>query len=505
MAATDVIVAIELGSDKIIGIAGKKNIDGSFQLLSVVSEPSSVFIKKGIIYNIDKTASCISSIVKKIESQFKQQTICKIYVGIGGLSMHTERNSEVRHFDVETKISQEHVDRLMDSNLCVPYAEMEILDVVPQEFKVGNKTLVDPVGVLTNSIEANYLNVVAKHTVKQTIESCFNQINLEIAPDGLIVAPLAVAEKLLTTNERKTGCALVDFGADTTTVSVYKNGILRHLAVIPIGSYAINRDICYQQIDEDDAEELKKRFGSACITRTNLRETPEAYTLEERCSIDAELFEEIVEARCFEILENVAYQINLSGYADKLMSGIVLIGGGSNIKHIEEAIRKITHIEKIRIAREAPIEIRGALELKKDGTNCVIAALLANGKENCLCEKEVKSTKYEGLFTDTGESAQDVREKEKQEEIRKREEVAKLARLTKECQELIDEARTLTDKKQFKNALKKLEKARSLNVETLNDEIMKLVSRVNELKKQTGLINTIGEWVKRTANTITED
>lgn len=505
MAATDVIVAIELGSEKVTGIAGNKNFDGSFQLLAVVSEPSSSFIRKGVIYNIDRTASCISGIIKKMESQFKQQTICKVYVGIGGLSMHTERNSEVRHFGVETKISQELVDSLMDSNRCVPYADMEILDVVPQEYKVGNSVLVDPVGVPTNNIEANFLNVVAKHSIKKIVENCFNQINVEIALDGLIVAPLAIAEGLLTANDRRLGCALVDLGADTTTVSVYKNGILRHLAVIPIGSYAINRDLYHQQIDEDDAEELKRRYGSACITRTSVRETSETYTLDDRCSIDAGLFEEIVEARCFEILENVAYQIDLSGYANKLMAGIVLTGGGSNIQHIEEAVRKITRIEKIRIAKEVQFEIRGALGLKKDGTNCAIAALLAKGKENCLCEKKVKTQEYEGLFTETGESAQEVREKEKQDEIRKKKEAEELARLTKECQELIDEARALTDKKEFKNALKKLREAKSRNVESLSDEIKNAENHVNEVKKQTGIFNAISDWVKRTANTITED
>mgnify|MGYP000798773743 CR=1 FL=1 len=136
MAATDFIVAIELGSSKITGIAGKKHADGSIQVLALASENSSDFIRKGVIYNLDKTAQSLTSIIKKLESTLKA-SIGKVYVGIGGQSLRTIRNTEVRHLEEETKISQELIDSIMDSNREVPIIDQEILEVAPQEYKVG--------------------------------------------------------------------------------------------------------------------------------------------------------------------------------------------------------------------------------------------------------------------------------------------------------------------------------------------------------------------------------
>ena len=260
MAATDFIVAIELGSSKITGIAGKKHADGSIQVLALASENSSDFIRKGVIYNLDKTAQSLTSIIKKLESTLKA-SIGKVYVGIGGQSLRTIRNTEVRHLEEETKISQELIDSIMDSNREVPIIDQEILEVAPQEYKVGINLLADPVGVPSDHIEGRFLNIIARSSVKQNIDKCFKQAGIEIA--DYIISPLALANAVLTNSEKRSGCMFIDFGADTTTVSVYKNNILRHLAVIPLGGSNITKDICSQQIEEEDAEELKKKYGNA--------------------------------------------------------------------------------------------------------------------------------------------------------------------------------------------------------------------------------------------------
>ena len=174
MAATDFIVAIELGSSKITGIAGKKHADGSIQVLALASENSSDFIRKGVIYNLDKTAQSLTSIIKKLESTLKA-SIGKVYVGIGGQSLRTIRNTEVRHLEEETKISQELIDSIMDSNREVPIIDQEILEVAPQEYKVGINLLADPVGVPSDHIEGRFLNIIARSSVKQNIDKCFKQ------------------------------------------------------------------------------------------------------------------------------------------------------------------------------------------------------------------------------------------------------------------------------------------------------------------------------------------
>ena len=172
MATTDFIAAIELGSSKIAGIAGKKNSDGSIQVLAYAREDSSSFIRKGVIYNLDKTAQSLTSIINKLEGALNN-SIAKIYVGIGGQSLRTVRNVVSRDLEEETIISQELVDSICDENLEIPLIDMDILDVAPQEYKIGNNLQADPVGVAGSHIEGRFLNIVARASLKKNLERCF--------------------------------------------------------------------------------------------------------------------------------------------------------------------------------------------------------------------------------------------------------------------------------------------------------------------------------------------
>lgn len=219
MATTEFIAAIELSSSKISGIAGKKNSDGSIQVLAYAREDASSFIHKGVIYNIDKTALALTSIINKLESQLNN-SIAKVYVGIGGQSLRTVKNAVSRVLEEEGIISQELVDAISDENLEVPLMDMSVLDVAPQEYKIDNNLQADPVGVAGKRITGNFLNIVARASLKKNLEHSFEQAKVEIA--DLLIAPIALANAVLTESEMRSGCALVDFGADTTTVSVYK-------------------------------------------------------------------------------------------------------------------------------------------------------------------------------------------------------------------------------------------------------------------------------------------
>ncbi len=380
MAVTEFIVAIELGSSSIRGIAGKKHPDGSIEVLALANVSSADFIRKGVIYNIDKTAQGLASIVRKLESALGA-SVEKVYVGLGGQSLHTIHNTEVLHWEEGIKISQKEIDILMDRNREVPIVDREIVEVAPQEYKVGNNLLPDPVGVQTNHIEGHFLNIIARNTLRQNIDTCFQQAEIKIV--DLFISPLELAKVVLTNNEMRSGCTLVDFGADTTTVSVYKNNILRHLAVIPLGGSNITKDICSQQMEEEDAEELKIRYGNAYVgDRENEDESPN-YSLEGKCHINSDMLEDIVEARVNEILDNIGNQIALSGYEGKLQAGAILTGGGVNLKNMEKAFTRRTQIEKVRVAKESHLKLQTSVELKKDGTQNTLIALLAAGKENC--------------------------------------------------------------------------------------------------------------------------
>ena len=539
MAVTDFIVAIELGSSKISGIAGKKLPDGSIQILATASENASGCIRKGVIYNLDKTTQSLTSIIKKLESTLKA-SIGTVYIGVGGQSLRTIRNTEVRHMEEETKISQELIDSLKDSNRNVPIVGHQILGVVPQEYKVGNDLIVDPVGVQTDHIEARFLNIIARNNVKDNVTKCCNSAPFEIAEDAEdLIAPLALADAVLNSSEKRSGCVLVDFGADTTTVSVYKNNILRHLAVIPLGGNNITRDICSQQIEEEDAEALKIRFAQAYIEPKENEDENKSYRLENGTSINAILLEDIVEARLNEILDNVANQIVLSGYDNKLLAGAIITGGGINLKNMEEAFTKRTKIEKLRVAKDTHIVLKG-MEVKKDGTNNTLIALLAAGKENCCLmmpepttrpepvKKAVQSNVIEGqLFTESGESAaaaQEAEERKREQEKadllakqkaekeaqkaaaeaqRQAEEAERKRKV--ECEELIQEAIRLKNAGEYGASKKKLDKARKMRIAEKEETISTIEKEVVRLKSENSFWGNISKRVTKTIETILDE
>lgn len=265
MATTEFIAAIELGSSKITGVAGRKNSDGSMQVLAYAQEDSSTFIRKGVIFNLDKTAQSLTSIINRLEGELKN-SIAKVYVGIGGQSLRTVRNVVSRDLEEEAIISEELVSAIGDENIAIPVVDMDILDVAPQEYKVGNNLQANPVGLVGSHIEGRFLNIVARASVRKNLEHCFQQAKIDIADQ--LIAPLVTANAVLTESERRSGCALIDFGADTTTISVYKNNILRFLTVLPLGGNSITRDITTLQMEEEEAERLKKPMVTRSTKKT---------------------------------------------------------------------------------------------------------------------------------------------------------------------------------------------------------------------------------------------
>ena len=388
MATTDFIAAVELGSSKITGIAGKKNSDGSIQVLAYAREEAAGAIHKGTIYNIDKTAVALKTIINKLEAQL-DNSIAKVYVGIGGRSLRTVENVVKRTLDEESIIKQELVDSICDENLEVPLADMCVLDVAPQEYKIDNSLQTEPVGVTGRSITGHFLNIIARASLKKNLEQSFQQARVEIA--DMVIAPEALAKAVLTENERRAGCALVDFGAETTTVIIYKNNILRSLNVLPLGGSTITQDITSLQLEEKEAEDLKLKYGDALYEEEEEQESAPTCLTEEGRSIALNELNNVIGARAEEILANVWNLIQLSGYEDKLLSGIVLTGGGANLKHLEEAFRKTSKAEKAKVARFVNIPVHGLSEaLKKDGMQNTLLALLASGNENCCLQETPK-------------------------------------------------------------------------------------------------------------------
>ena len=380
MAAKDFIVAIELGSSKMTGIAGKKNLDGSIQVLACIKEDSSSFIRKGVVYNIDKTAQCLTNIISRLEKQLKTR-ITQVYVGVGGQSIRSIRNVITKELPGETQVTQDMVIELMDANRNMKYPDQEILDAAVQEYKVDSQLQLEPVGIQCSRIEGNFLNILQRKTFNKNLNKCFETANINIAE--FFLAPLALADSVLTEAERRSGCTLVDIGADTTTVSVYSKNILRHLAVIPLGSNNITKDIASLQMEESDAERMKLKYASA-YTENNDIDNNMKYSIDQDRQVETRKFIEIVEGRLEEIIANVWCQVP-EEYCDKLLGGIVLTGGGANMKDIEKAFQNYTHIDKICVAKFVTQTITSQIPeiTARDGRMNTVLGLLAKGDINC--------------------------------------------------------------------------------------------------------------------------
>lgn len=375
------IVAIELGSSKVTGVAGRKQPDGAIQVLAFAQEPSTTFIRKGRINNVSKMTQCIISMREKLEQKM-QKSVSRVYVGIGGMGMHTVANTVARHFDSKVEITQEMVDAISDENRTSASADRDILESVPQEYHLGAQTTIDPVGILADSIEGHYLNIVANSSVREEIRNCFRTAGVTIA--DLPITVQALADSMLTEPEKRSGCVFVDMGAETTSVAVYKNNLLRHLAVIPLGGANINRDIMSLQIEDDEAEELKLKYGSAVQEGDSDAHKPIA--LRDGRTIAYDEFMGLVEARVEEIVLNVKNQISLSNYdVSQLIGGLIVTGGAANIRNIDKAFTRDTKFEKIRFVRSIRIPLRTPdyPGLNNDGDCNAAIALIDKGEINC--------------------------------------------------------------------------------------------------------------------------
>ena len=389
MSTKNFIVAIELGSTKIRGIAGKKNPDGTISVLALSEEDSTQCIRKGVVYNIDKTTQAISNIIQRLRAQLKTG-IKQVFVGIGGQSIHSHHN--LLFCDMPGAeggiVSQQLIVEMMDENRATEYNDKEVLDVHVQEYRADNLMQTDPVGIPCSRLEGNFLNILQKKRHYQNLLKCFANADVKIA--DIYLAPTALADVVLTPTEKRSGCMLVDLGADTTTVIVYYKNLVRHVAVIPIGGNSITKDLCALQLEEQDAEKIKTKYASA-FTPENEIDANEQYNLSPNVSVPTIKVIDLVEARVDEIITNAWNQVPAE-FADKLLGGIVLTGGGAQLKNITQAFRKITNIEQVRIAKDSNEAFTPQPIVPTSFTHNTLVGILVKGDQNCWADAAAPKT-----------------------------------------------------------------------------------------------------------------
>ena len=425
-----VIVAIELGSSKISGVAGQIMTDGSLKVLAYAGVPSSSCIRHGAVYNLDKTANAIAEVVERLNS-ILSTSIEKVYVGYNAKGLKSIISKVEHQFEEETVVSQEVIDDMFQQCSEIDYEGFVNLFQESQEYVVDNKrgTETDPIGVACRSLGGSYLNILLKKQVADYIAQCFMMAQVEIV-DGY-VAPMAEADAILTDDDRQQGCVLVDYGADTTTVSVYKNGMLRYLRVIPLGSALITRDLAaILKIEPEQAEQLKCTYGLCNLIGS--QDASETIMINDSKVLLKDIGD-IIEARNEEIIRNVCAQIKASGYGEVLYAGIVLTGGGSQLRQLDQVFVKLMpSMRRPRVVTEPACGVTWIEPSWKrgDGSQLALLSVMAKGDENC-CElpkmDEIDNISAENqdkvvqidLFTEAGESAQAERDRKEQEEREK--------------------------------------------------------------------------------------
>ena len=411
----DFIVAIELGSSKISGIAGKKK-DGTMHILAYAEEKTAGCVKRGVVYNIEKTYQSVNTIIAKLEAVLKTK-ITRAYVGLGGQSMRSYKCIIKRNLLTQSYITNEAIDAIRQESYEIPFNDYEVLENFPQEYVVDSSVIADPVGVMGTNIEGEFLDVIAKTNLRTNIDTVFANVGVDIA-EGLI-SPLQLANNVLTDAEKRSGCALIDLGADTTTLVVYKNNIVRYLVTIPLGSNNINKDLSTLPIDEAETEDVKLKYGDACQEFEASEESEtQYYTTSDGRQIDVNTIKTVAESRMGEIIANVSSQIINSDYSGKLLAGIVITGGGSNMKNIVKAFTKNTKIDKVRVANkvnQVVVKTSNASNFSMDSveTTTIVSLLLA-GTVPCGGE-------------DIGRAPDIFDQQTKDEERRKRQEEAEAA------------------------------------------------------------------------------
>ncbi|HEX5001140.1 MAG TPA: cell division protein FtsA [Bacteroidia bacterium] len=347
MENSPIIAGIDIGTTKICAIVGRKNEVGKLEILGM-GKSESLGVMRGVVANIEKTVNSIKEAVAEAETK-SNVVIEDVYVGIAGQHIKSmQHRGMITRSNLNDEISQSDIDLIVDDmyKLAMPPGE-EIIDVIPQEFIVDSEQgIKDPIGMSGIRLEANCHIITGLITAANNIQKCVTKAGLK--PVDLILEPLASAEAVLTEEEKEAGVVLVDIGGGTTDVAIFQDGIIRHTAVIPFGGNVITEDIkegC--TIIRNQAELLKIKFGSALAKQMKDNEIVSIPGLRGRepKEISVKNLASIIQARMEEIIENVYFEIKNSGFEKKIIAGIVVTGGGSQLKHITQLVEYITGMD----------------------------------------------------------------------------------------------------------------------------------------------------------------
>ncbi|MFA9212997.1 MAG: cell division protein FtsA [Candidatus Methylacidiphilales bacterium] len=351
-----IVVGLDIGTTKVCAIVGTKNEHGKIDILGM-GKAESLGVIRGEVRNIDKTVKAINEAIEKAkesvsknpQSKVSRIDISSVHVGIAGQHIKSlQHRNSISRVNTEDEISKEDVERLINDthNLALPPGD-KIIHVLPQEFTVDDIVdVTEPIGMTGVRLSSNFHIITGHVEAIKNINKSVVRANLSVA--GLILEPLSSADAVLADEEMEAGVCLVDIGGGTTDVAIFKNGIIRHTAVIPFGGNIITDDITEGcQVLRNQAELLKTKFGSALAEQNKDNEIVTIPSFRGRSPKEVSIknLALVIQARVEEIFESVLYEIKASQLEKKLNAGIVITGGGSQLKHLTMLVELVTGMD----------------------------------------------------------------------------------------------------------------------------------------------------------------
>ncbi len=341
-----IVAAIDIGTTKIVAIIGAISEDEKVKVLGM-GKCSSKGVKRGAVLNIEEAASSIQEAVEQAEIASGYQ-FNDVYVGIAGQHIKSMKNRHSKYIQSkDSEIKQSDIDELLDDmhNIALDAGE-EIIHVIPQSYIVDNESGVkQPIGMFGKRLEANFHIVVGEIAPAKHIYKAIERAGLKV--NKMVLEPLASSAAVLSEDEKEIGVAMVDIGGGTTDLAIYYDGILRHTAVIALGGDVITKDIkdaC--GILQRQAEQLKVQFGTALGEAA-----PEDIVSvkgiagREPKKISIKFLSKVIQARMEEIIDHIVFELENSGFADKIGAGLTITGGGALLKHLRQLMSYKTSID----------------------------------------------------------------------------------------------------------------------------------------------------------------
>ena len=343
----EIIVGLDIGTTKIACLVGRRLENGKIEILGL-GKSESIGVSRGVVTNIEKTVASIKSAVEDA-SRESGVNIKVVNVGIAGQHIKSLQYSGMRtRKNIDDEITRQDIDALIeDMHKLNMLPGEEIIHVLPQEFTVDSEGgIKDPVGMAGVRLAANFHIITGQVTAIKNIYKCVIKAGLTV--EHVTLEPLASSAAVLSEEEKEAGVVLVDIGGGTTDIAIFQDGIIRHTAVIPFGGNVITEDIkqgC--NIMRNQAEKLKVTFGSALAVENKDSDIVVIPGLKGREPKEISLrnLSSIIQARMEEILEHVHYEIRNSGFEKQLIGGIVLTGGGGQLKHMKQLVEYITGMD----------------------------------------------------------------------------------------------------------------------------------------------------------------